>query len=160
MSTNITITSDDVSKSEVIGDIITKALTENGFASVNPTFTVGFMQTDPILEKIGLLDNDEKSALQVIQNAYPNFLNETVNVRAIKVEGLDVNGYDEADEENAFQSRESADRTRYGSEYQTAIFIREDRPGKKSGKQLREESAQLRREAMHLISQAMEEGKD
>jgi hypothetical protein len=154
MPTNVIVISDDVNKSEVLGEFIANALEKGGFTEVNQKFTVGFMQSDPelipVLKKLGL-ENDDKSALDIIQNAYPNFLSEAIDVRAIKVEDLDVNGFDDDDHDHAYESRESAKISRSGNENMTSVFIYEDRPKKIKPAEQREQEALKRRSMMTNI---------
>ena len=143
MATNVIVISDDVNKSEVLGEFIANALEKGGFTEVNQKFTVGFMGTDPILKKIGLED-DQMSALEIIQNAYPNFLSEPIDVRAIKVEDLDVNGFDDDDHDRAYEIRESAKISRSGNENMTSVFIYEDRPKKSRTSEIEKRRASMR----------------
>jgi len=142
MSTNVIVISDDVEKSKIIGDLFVEALASAGFTEIDATF--------PEYRSIEGV-NDHKSALDVIQDTYPNFLNEKVTVRAIKVEGMDVNGYDEDDEEAAFVKNESAQRSKFGDQFHTTVSLFEDRPSKKSMAENRAKAATERRAKMHAI---------
>jgi len=88
MSTNITITSDDVVKSQVIGDVIAQALEDKGFGHVTAAFSPPFQQ--PLnLEMTDL--KESRSVLDEIRDTYPDFLQEPVTIRAVPVMGLDPN---------------------------------------------------------------------
>lgn len=143
MSTNIFITSDDVEKSKVIGEIVTNALVLTGFKEVVETFSAP--ERTPPTEPGG------GSLLDEIKQTYPNFLSEPINVHAVKVEGLDVNGYDEEDEEEAFESRLSGSRDKFGDQFHTTVHLFEDRPKKLKPAEQREQDAQKRRSMMTNI---------
>lgn len=88
MTVNISITSDDIKKSQTISDFIGQALTDGGFTDVSCMHEAPFRTPND-----GKL-HQSRSALEVIQDTYPNFLNEPLVLRAIPVMGLDPN-YDD-----------------------------------------------------------------
>jgi hypothetical protein len=96
MTVNISITSDDVKKSQTISDFVAQALIGGGFNDVTcmhpPPFHAPFKGFNDPGYKPGFTRS--RSALETIQDIYPNFLNEPIVLRAIPVMGVDPN-YDD-----------------------------------------------------------------
>lgn len=144
MSTSVIVISDDIDKSEAIGDFLAQSMENGGFTNIQCTYP----RIVPDFEGTGTAP---RSLLASISNTYPNFLNEKVTVRAIKVEGMDVNGFTDEDDDARFKSGEYADRKRAGSQWHTNISLFENRPSKKSLAENRAEAATERRATMHAI---------
>lgn len=141
MATKVIVISDDVAKSKVIGELITNTLVLRGFSNVEERFEA--VSPEKRSPKFSLLD--------AIEQSHPNFLQEPVSVHAIKVEGMDVNGYDEDDEEYAFQNRESAKRDKFGDQFHTTVSLFEDRPSKAKEREQRFQEAAERQGKLHAI---------
>jgi len=88
MTVNISITSDDIAKSQTVSDFVANALMEGGFQYVT------CMHPAPFPTPVDGNVHQSRSALEVIQDTYPNFLLEPIAIRAIPVMGLDQN-YDD-----------------------------------------------------------------
>jgi len=98
MPTNITITSDDVAKSRVIGEVVAQALDDHGFTNVQCTHPPAFQ------EPFGVHGfKKSRSCLDQIRDTYPDFLQESVSIRAVPVIGYDKNGLPNYDVEGSVE---------------------------------------------------------
>jgi hypothetical protein len=97
MTVNISITSDDIKKSQTISDFIGQALTDGGFMDVSCQHEAPFRT--PWDGNV----HQARSALEVIQDTYPDFLKEPIVLRAIPVMGVDPNYDDTAVDTNPEQ---------------------------------------------------------